>query len=88
MSDLDLKRYFYNKWIDADGYEEKFQILIDFVQSTDEVFAEHFFGLEYDDIYYFDEFDIQDFMEQNYEELDSLWKALIKYDKENEEDDE
>ena len=87
MSELDLKRYFYNKWIDADSYEEKFQILIDFVQSTDEVFAEHFFGLEYDDIYYFDVYEISDYMEENYEELDNLWKALIKYDEENEDDE-
>ena len=87
MSDLDLKRYFYNKWLDVDTNEEKFQILIDFVTATDELFAEHFFGEEYDDIWYFDKFDIEDYMEQNYEELDDLWKVLIKYDEENENDE-
>lgn len=84
MSDLDLKRYFYEKWIDADTYEEKFQILVDFVSATDERFAEHFFGGEYDDIFYFSPYDIEDYMEQNYKELDDCWKLLIKYDKENE----
>lgn len=87
MSELDLKRYFYNKWLDADGYEEKFQILMDFVTATDERFAEHFFGHHFDDVWYFDKYDIEDYMEQNYEELDSLWKVLIKYDDENEDDE-
>lgn len=87
MSELDLKRYFYNKWLDVDSYEEKFTVLVDFVMSTDEVYADHFFGSEWDDIYYMDVYDIEDFMEENYEELDDLWKALIKYDEENEDDE-
>ena len=87
MSDLDLKRYFYEKWSEADIYEEKFQILMDFVTATDERFAEHFFGLEYDDIYYFDKFDIEDYMEQNYEYLEDLWKVLIKYDEDNDDEE-
>ena len=87
MSELDLKRYFYNKWLDVDTNEEKFTVLVDFVMSTDEVYADHFFGSEWDDIYYMDVYDIEDFMEENYEELDNLWKALIKYDEENEDDE-
>ena len=87
MSELDLKRYFYNKWLDVDTNEEKFTVLVDFVMSTDEVYADHFFGSEWDDIYYMDVYDIEDFMEENYEELDDLWKALIKYDEENEDDE-
>ena len=84
MSELDLKLYYFSKWLRADNLEEKFQILVDFVTTTDEKFAEHFFGEHFEDIWYMDKYDIEDYMLENAEELQELWLVLIKYDKENE----
>lgn len=87
MSLFDMKRYFYKKWQESEILEEKFQILIDFVMATDEQFAEHFFGQHFDDVWYFDKYEIEDYMLENVLDLDALWILLIKYDEENEEED-
>ena len=37
-----------------------------------------FFGVDLEAIDFFDKYDIEDFMEENVEELEQLWKSLIR----------
>lgn len=84
MSDYVI--YYYNKYRKAETNEEKLNILIDFIMTTkkNEEFSE-FFGIDLDVVEFFDKFDIEDFMENNADELLQLWKCLLKnYDIEDE----
>lgn len=79
---FDIIRYLYGKWLDTDCMEEKFEILVDLLNGEEE-FAEAF-DIDMDTIEYFDKFDIVDFMEEREEEIDDIWRAIIRNYDENE----
>lgn len=77
--DYDLILYAYHKYIQADTYEEKLNILINFLTITDDIYIDYFFGPKtLDDIIFMNQYDIQDFMATNYNDIEQAWHNLIR----------
>ena len=77
--DYDLILYAYHKYIQADTYEEKLKILINFLTITDDIYIDYFFGPKtLDDIIFMNQYDIQDFMATNYNDIEQAWHNLIR----------
>lgn len=87
MSEYNLLLYYYNKWKKAETNEERMNILVDYIMTTkkNEEYS-NFFGIDFDLVDYMDKYEIEDFMEERYDELEKLWKHLIRnydYDEED-----
>lgn len=79
MSEYNLLLYFYNKWRKSETNEEKMNVVVDYIMSTkkNEEYSEYF-GIDLSEIDFMDKYDIEDYMETRVEELDELWKHLIR----------
>jgi hypothetical protein len=79
MSEYNLLLYFYNKWRKSETNEEKLNVVVDYIMSTkkNEEYSEYF-GIDLSEIDFMDKYDIEDFMETKVEELDELFKHLIR----------
>ena len=79
MSDYNLLVYYYTKWQNAETNEGMLNVLVDYIMSTNknEEYSDYF-GVDLEAIDFFDKYDIEDFMEENVQELEQLWKSLIK----------
>lgn len=79
MSEYNLLLYFYNKWRKSETNEEKMNVVVDYIMSTkkNEEYGEYF-GIDLSAIDFMDKYDIEDYMETRVEELDELWKHLIR----------
>lgn len=79
MSEYNLLLYFYNKWRKSETNEEKMNVVVDYIMSTkkNEEYSEYF-GIDLSEIDFMDKYDIEDYMETKVEELDELWKHLIR----------
>lgn len=79
MSDYDIILYNYKKWNQADTTEEKLNILLNFITTTEDIYIDYFFGAKsLDDIFYMNQYDINDFMDINIDTLNDSWHNLIK----------
>lgn len=78
MSDYNLITFNYHKYMTAETNEEKLNILMDFISTTDENFADFFFGSDYDNIFYMNQYDINDYMDNNLDDFNNCWKILIR----------
>ena len=79
MSDYDIILYNYKKWNQADTTEEKLNILPNFIATTEDIYIDYFFGAKsLDDIFYMNQYDINDFMDINIDALNDSWHNLIK----------
>ena len=79
MSDYDIILYNYKKWNQADTTEEKLNILLNFIATTEDVYIDYFFGAKsLDDIFYMNQYDINDFMDINIDGLNDSWHNLIR----------
>lgn len=79
MSDYDIILYNYKKWNQADTTEEKLNILLNFITTTEDVYIDYFFGAKsLDDIFYMNQYDINDFMDINMDALNDSWHNLIR----------
>lgn len=79
MSDYDIILYNYKKWNQADTTEEKLNILLNFIATTEDIYIDYFFGAKsLDDIFYMNQYDINDFMDINIDALNDSWHNLIK----------
>ena len=77
--DYDLIIYNYHKYIQAFSYEEKLNILINFLTITDDIYIDYFFGPKtLDDIIFMNQYDIQDFMATNHDDIEQAWHNLIR----------
>ena len=77
--DYDLILYAYDKYIHADTNEEKLNILINFLTITDDIYIEHFLGPKtLDDIFFMNQYDIQDFMNLYSDDINQAWNNLIR----------
>ena len=77
--DYDLICFTYDKYINADTNEEKLNILINFLTITDDIYTEHFFGPKtLDDIFFMNQYDIQDFMNLYSDDINQAWNNLIR----------
>lgn len=77
--DYDLILYAYHKYIQADTYEEKLNILINFLTITDDTYIDYFFGPKtLDDIIFMNQYDIQDFMATYHDDIEQAWHNLIR----------
>lgn len=77
--DYDLIGYAYHKYIQALSDEEKLNILLNFLTTTDDLYTEYFFGPKnLDDIFFMNQYDIQDFMNQYSEDINQAWHNLIR----------
>lgn len=77
--DYDLIGYAYHKYINADTYEEQLNILINFLAITDDIYTEHFLGPKtLDDIFFMNQYDIQDFMNLYSDDINQAWNNLIR----------
>ena len=77
--DYDLILYNYHKYNQANTYEEKLNILLNFLTITDDIYIDYFFGPKtLDDIFFMNQYDIQDFMAIYYDDINLAWNNLIR----------
>lgn len=78
MSEYSLLVYYYNKWRTSETNEEKLNVLVDYIMTTKNEDYIEYFGIDLEEIDYFDKYEIEDFMECNVDELEELWKHLLR----------
>jgi hypothetical protein len=77
---FDYLKYLYERWIDADDLENKFDVFMRLISHDDTGRFEEAFdvvGIE-EESQYWDVYDICDFMQERAEEVDEIFESLIR----------